>query len=149
MGKDSMDLPERRLPVVQNNDLEKFTEKQRDVIISTKADLAKSKAEMVNRAAQDFGIIAKDAIAIWKIREQSQADVTRIKAEEDKIVNEIREQIEKLKQENANILTRGEITMTIIKEVNQMMLSQEDRTLRQGLIDALPRLVEAALVDRK
>jgi hypothetical protein len=147
MAKHSLDLPARKpvglgdktpeMIVPGEMKFPSFTEKQMDMIVQ-----AKSQAFV--QGAQDVGEILKAVLDIVKIRQQGAVDVKRIEAETSKIVASTRVHIELLVQQGKIIGTRGEVVITIISKVTEM-LGQLDSTAHAKLIDSLVWLVQAAL----
>jgi hypothetical protein len=146
MTKHSLDLPTRNVKVtkaIQEGSpsggvtFPAYTEKQMDMIV-------KAKTEAFVQGAQDVGAILKGIVDIVKIRQQGTEDVKRLEAETSKIVQSTRVHIERLIQEGDSVRTRGEVVISIMSKMTEM-LGLLDSAAQGKLIDSLGWLVQAAL----
>ena len=137
MNDNDLNLPQRKviIPEVVNStrkEIEKFqfTEKQVDVIVA------------------DVGQIVKDIIAIARIREQSAADISRIKEETQKIVQFVRVDIDRLAQIGQNTKTRGQIASDILAQILKAVenVPDFDEGSRHRLIDSIFPIINAAVL---
>lgn len=137
---DELDLPRRELiiskPVNSVSTNSRIADKQRDVIVKAGA-----------RAAADVGHMAKDIVAIVKIREQAGADVARINAETERVVRATRAEIDRLVQVGKNLESAGDVAVRIIDSVARLIqtMPESDGVSRGKAIDALRDVVAAAL----
>jgi hypothetical protein len=106
--------------------------------------IVKAKTEAFVQGAQDVGAILKGIVDIVKIRQQGTEDVKRLEAETSKIVQSTRVHIERLIQEGDSVRTRGEVVISIMSKMTEM-LGLLDSAAQGKLIDSLGWLVQAAL----
>lgn len=134
-------LPERKIYNAElvststKNEL-KLTEGQVDTVIQAGV-----------KAADDFGAIVKDLVSIYKIKQQSEADIALIDAETKKIVQSVRAEIDRQVQQGQTIRTRGQAAIDIIAQITSAIKSMPDldTVSRHKLIDSICPLVQLAV----
>lgn len=134
----SLDLP-ARAPLSRMDEPKPtaLTEKQKTKLIETGS-----------RLLGDAGRIARDLIAIQKIRVTSAAKVDEIDADARRQADVIRAQVEKMRAGHDGVRTRGQEVRAIIAEVSAALSelsSEEDAAARRQLVTQLPRLAELAV----
>jgi len=100
----------------------------------TKLVLATGAVEL----AKMVGDIARIEREVNLVERQKAAEIARLEAQ-------AKVEIELLVQERAAMKTRGEIIVTIIHAVGDLLEKEEDRANRGRAIDTLVRLVEKAM----
>jgi len=134
-------FPERRIYNAElmskpNGKVLKLTEEQMNTVVQSKA-----------RAAEDFGTIVKELVSIYKINQQSEADIALIEAETEKFVKSMRAEIDRQVQQGQTIRTRGEVAVGIIAQITSTITTMPDHDVasRHKLIDSILPLVQLAL----
>jgi len=97
--------------------------------------------------AGDMGEIAKDVVAIYRIRSEAGADVARVEAATRHVVASARAEIDRLAQRESHTRTRGQVVVEVIQAVTATIrvIPEMDSASRHSLIDSLRWLVEAAV----
>jgi tryptophanase len=105
--------------------------------------------EAASKMAGYLGEIAKDVVAIYRIRAEAGADLARADAAKRQIVTSARAEIDRLVQRENYTRTRGQVVVEIIKAVTAAMetIPEVDSASRHALIDSLRWLAEAAVRD--
>lgn len=115
----------------------------------------KSKGKMVDagvRLLGDAGKLARDLVAIQRIKNQSIAKVNEIDANTRQQVQVIRAQVEKVRVGHDGVRVRGQEIRGIIAEVTAALANlgeAEDAAARRALVAALPKLAELAVDERR
>lgn len=140
MSDDTFDLPVRKASVHKVVSREeppslKITQKHVDQVVGAAA-----------RVLPDLSHIAKDLVAIARIRQQADADVRVIEAETEKIRVRAQAEIERLVQVDQNMRTRAQAAIAVLAQLKQLLetIPDIDTESRRSLIGLLPSLVPSA-----
>ena len=146
MSDDILDLPNRpRVEVLPRAEAgsassgTRLTEKQMDQVLDTGL-----------RFVEDLGAVARELVAIHRIREQGRADVERIEAKTRHVVEKMRAEIDRLAEVRQGVRTRAQAVVEIISAMSQALqrIPDLDNDSRKALVDQLPRLVKLAISDK-
>lgn len=140
MNKDSFDLPvsSKKREIINITPSEKFT--------------ASHKMEMINHGvnfAFQGADIAKSFVEIYRIREQSEADVKIIRARIDGIKEIYSKEIELHKSNNDKIKITGSEIRGIIREVGDILKSTNmSDDVKSKLIEQIPICVQMVVSNK-
>ena len=110
-------------------------------------------AELVHtgaKAAGDLTEIGKSIVDIVRIREQSAAKVDEIEAQTRQVVAMLDRQIEAMKAQHEDLVTRGEISIALVRDLTRMLatIPVDDAATRQAAVAMIPDLAEKTFAIR-
>jgi hypothetical protein len=113
-----------------------LTEAQKDRLI-----------EAASQLAADLGAVARDVVAIYRVRADADADVARTDAETRQLVASFRGEVERLAQLGHTARARGEVVRGIVRDFAVLLgaIPELDVNARARLIETLRFLVDSAL----
>ena len=90
--------------------------------------------------------IGETVVDIVRIREQADADVSRIEAETRRVVQQIQAAVELRKEERKTLRERGSVVVDVIDAITRQIATVpvDDPASRRKAIEILPELVRAA-----
>jgi hypothetical protein len=102
------------------------------------------------KVAGDLTEIGKGIVQIVRIREQSRAKVNEIEAQTRQVVAMMDRQIEAMKVQHEDLVTRGEISIALVQSLTRTLatIPVDDAATRQAAVAMIPELAEKTFANR-
>jgi hypothetical protein len=113
----------------------------------TKMQQAATLIDSGANAIQAIAPIAQGVIDIWRIKQQSQADVAQIEAKSRAVCDALHAETSRLMVMKDTITTRGQAATELMRVVMQD-LHRLDPVAQKGVVDTLTQMIATVVVDK-
>lgn len=138
MSDDFIDLPMRSTPATTTSSTP---------VPATRVQQAATLIDSGTNAIQAIAPIAQGVVEIWRIKQQSQADVAQIEAKSRAVCDALHAETNRLMVMKDTITTRGQAASALVRAVMQD-LHRLDPVAQKGVVDTLTQLVATVVADK-